>query len=142
MIKQLDTKLYFARRITWGSYFLFILTMITGSYLKGTPGSLIIISTLPLILFLPGMARENYKSLSMLCFVTLFYFTVIVVNLGGPEQSVFDWISVVLISLLFCSAMMFSRWKQYELAGYGSAATADRDNPAAKTTPKDPGSNT
>ena len=59
---------------------------------------------------------ENYRSLSMLCFVTLFYFTVIVVRLGAPGHSPMDWISVVLISVLFCAAMMFSRWKQYDLA--------------------------
>lgn len=116
MIHALATKLSWARRLTWASYALFLASLVIGGYLAGTPGSLIIIGTLPLILFLPGMARENYRSLSMLCFVTLFYFTVIVVRLGAPGHSPMDWISVVLISVLFCAAMMFSRWKQYDLA--------------------------
>ncbi|HLS98217.1 MAG: DUF2069 domain-containing protein [Porticoccaceae bacterium] len=116
MIPALATKLTWARRLTWASYVLFLASLVIGGYLAGTPGSLIIIGTLPLILFLPGMARENHRSLSMLCFVTLFYFTVIVVRLGAPGHSAMDWVAVVLISVLFCAAMMFSRWKQYDLA--------------------------
>ena len=136
MIKSLQTKLYYARRITWGSYCLFLVSMTTAGYLREpqTPGSLLIIGTIPLLLVLPGMARENYKSLSMLCFVTLFYFIVIVLNLWSPNQNLMDWVSVVLISLLFCAAMMFSRWKQYEVTGNG-AATPDSNTSDTKTTP-------
>ena len=127
MIKALATKLSWARRITWASYCLFLLSMVTGSILSGTPASLIVISTLPLLLFLPGLVRENYKSLSLLCFVTLFYFTVIVLNLWSPARNGVDWLSLVLVSVLFCSAMLFSRWKQYDLvARRDSAATSSR----------------
>lgn len=117
MIKALATKLSWARRLTWTSYCLFLLSMVTGSALSGTPTSLIVISTLPLFLFLPGMARENHKSLSMLCFVTLMYFTVIVVKVWEPNRTPVDILSLVLIAALFSAAMMFSRWKQYQLAG-------------------------
>ncbi|MFA5494396.1 MAG: DUF2069 domain-containing protein [Porticoccaceae bacterium] len=117
MIKALATKLSWARRITWASYCLFLLSMVTGSILSGTPASLIVISTLPLLLFLPGLVRENYKSLSLLCFVTLMYFTVMVVKVWEPQRTPVDILSLALIVVLFSAAMMFSRWKQYHLAG-------------------------
>ncbi len=115
VIDNLATKLYWARRLTWWSYALYVVCMLTGGYLRGTPWSLLIIATLPLLLLLPGMARENYKSLSMLCFLTLFYFTVIVLNLWSPNRVFLDWLSLALISVLFCAAMMFSRWKQHQV---------------------------
>jgi uncharacterized membrane protein len=135
MINNLAIKLVWARRLTWWSYALFLVSMISGGYMRGTPGSLLIIGTLPLLLMLPGMARENYKSLSMLCFVTLFYFTVTVLNLWSPAANLIDWFSVTLIAILFCAAMMFSRWKQYDLAARQSQTSiasdsTDRDNGA------------
>lgn len=127
MIQSLQTKLYYARRLTWGSYCLFLVSMISAGFLREpqTPGSLLVIGAIPLLLLLPGMARENYKSLSMLCFVTLFYFIVIVLNLWSPNKTPLDWVSVTLISVLFCAAMMFSRWKQYEVTGNGAAPASD-----------------
>jgi len=119
MIKALQTKLKYARYITWGSYFLFFLSMITGGYLSGVPVSLLLIVSLPLILFLPGMARENDKSLSMLCFVSLLYFIPMVTNVMAPDWDFFDVTSLILISTLFVASMMFSRWKKYERAGLG-----------------------
>lgn len=120
-IKALDTKLYFARRITWYSYFLFFLSLWLSGLLSAnpTPFSLLTIVSLPLLLFLPGMARENHKSLTMLSFVTLMYFIPLVVNVGKPDYEVFDVVSLVLICILFTSAMMFSRWLQYHRAGLG-----------------------
>jgi uncharacterized membrane protein len=119
MIKALDQKLNAARYCTWGSYFLFILSLVGGGYLEGTPVSILIIVTLPLIIFLPGMARENYKSIAMLSFMTLMYFVPLVVNVMEPGATIYDMFSVALISVLFIASMMFSRWKQYHLAGYG-----------------------
>jgi uncharacterized membrane protein len=121
-IKALDTKLYYARRVTWYSYFLFLLSLWTGGLLSAnpTPFSLLAIVSLPLILFLPGMARENHKSLIMLSFVTLMYFIHLVVNVGKPDYELFDVISLVLICILFTSSMLFSRWIQYHRAGLGA----------------------
>jgi uncharacterized membrane protein len=119
MIKALETKLYYARRFTWGAYFLLIVNLLAAGA-DAQMYSLMIVSVLPLLIFLPGMARENYKSLSLLCFVTLFYFIVVVVNLGGPDPSLYDVFSLILIVVLFIAAMMFSRWKQHALARAGA----------------------
>jgi uncharacterized membrane protein len=118
-IKALDKKLQFARYSTWGSYFFFLLAMFTGGLVNGTPVTLLLIVSLPLILFLPGMARENYKSLAMLSFVTLLYFIPLVVAAMDANRTPLDVISLALICILFVATMMFSRWKQYALAGLG-----------------------
>lgn len=121
MIKALNTKLKYARYFTWGSFFLLFLSMVIGGRLSDppTPASLLIIISLPLMLLLPGMARENYKSLSMLCFVTLLYFIPLVVNVMEPGANLFDISSLILVCILFTSSMLFSRWKQYDQAGAG-----------------------
>jgi len=120
-IKALDTKLAYARKTTWFSYFLFMISMWTNGSVgeNPTPLPLLAIVSLPLILLLPGMARENYKSLSMLSFVTLMYFVPLVVNVGKPDYDVFDVISLALICVLFTASMLFSRWAQYHQAGLG-----------------------
>lgn len=129
MIEHLDTKLSWARHITRGSYVLYLASMLCGGFLRGTPGSLLIIASLPMLLLLPGIARENPKSLALLCFVTLFYFTVIVLNLWSPVSNALDWLSLVLICVLFCAAMLFCRWKKYDIAARQVTAT---DQPVAK----------
>lgn len=116
MIKALDTKLHYARRITWASFTLLVLTLGINAVL-GNAGTLIIFMLLPLVIFIPGMARENYKSLAMLSFVSLMYFVPVVVQVWEPARSIGDIISLMLICTLFTSSMLFSRWKQYHLAG-------------------------
>ncbi len=118
-IKALDTKLDIARRATWASYFLFILSLIGGGHMAGTPLSLLIIVSLPLLLLLPGMKRENHKTLALLSFASLMYFIPLVVNVGEPDRTFFDVLSLVLICILFVAAMLFSRWIQYHRAGLG-----------------------
>ncbi|MAT52405.1 MAG: hypothetical protein CMK32_14610 [Porticoccaceae bacterium] len=119
MIKHLETKLRYARQITWVSYFLFIVTLFAGNFTDPEPLRLrlMMIIILPLLLFLPGMARENYKSLAMLCFVTLMYFTALVVDVGSPGASLWDWLALALVCILFVAGMLFSRWTQYAQAG-------------------------
>ena len=118
-IRHLETKLKYARWCTWTSYTLFLLSLWTGALLGGTGAATMLIISLPLILLLPGMGRENYKSLAMLSFVTLMYFVPLVVNVGRPDYDAFDVISLTLICILFTASMLFSRWAQYHQAGLG-----------------------
>ena len=120
-IRHLDRKLDLARKATRASYLLFLLSMWLGGLtgINPTPASLLVIVSLPLILFLPGMARENHKSLSMLSFVALMYFIPLVWNVSKPEYSAFDITSLIFICILFTAAMLYSRWIQYHRAGLG-----------------------
>lgn len=133
MIKALNAKLRYARYTTWFCYFFFIICLISGSVLRGTPISVPLLATLPLLLFLPGMARENYKSLAMLAFVTLMYFIPLVDGAMRPTADIFHFLTVGLISILFVAAMMFSRWKQYADAGYGDETPSPADQSTEET---------
>lgn len=81
------------------------------------------LQTLPLALFIPGCLRGHFRTYSWLCFVVLFYFTGCVVALMGPSGHWLDAVGVALTSVLFCSAMMTSRWRQHSNLARQQAAT-------------------
>lgn len=112
---ELQRKLKLARVICHGTYICLLLTLAANAVFLGHPPTILAFTLIPLLLFAPGIWRENPRSLIMLCFVTLMYFATVVINLGKPTRSGFDWIELILIVALFISAMMFSRWKSMSL---------------------------
>jgi len=70
----------------------------------------------PLLLFLPGMLRGSWRSYLWLCFVSCMYFMMAVFNLFRPQRDAADWAELLLVVVLFVSAMMYSRWRQREIA--------------------------
>lgn len=115
VIPNLTQKLHVARRLTWGCYLLLMVVLLLNGLLSSTPISLLVFTLVPLLIFLPGLRKERYKTISMLCFVTLMYFMVTVTNLFAPNANPLDAAELVLLVVLFGAAMMFSRWKQYSL---------------------------
>lgn len=71
--------------------------------------------TIPLLLPLYGMLKLQHKAFSWFCFITLFYFTISVVNAGMPKElsHFYYFIEVGLSLTLFFTAMLCSRWIQY-----------------------------
>jgi len=115
VIPNLGKKLRIGRQLTWGSLILLLLVLLLNGLMSSTPLSLMIFTFIPLLILLPGLYIERYKTISMLCFVTLLYFIVTVTNLFAPDANILDAAELVLLVILFSSAMMFSRWKQYSL---------------------------
>mgnify|MGYP001101558444 CR=1 FL=1 len=115
IIPHLGKKLRIARQLTWGSFLLFLVVLLFNGLTSGTPVSLMIFTFLPLMILVPGLCKERYKTISMLCFVTLLYFVVAVNNLFAATASLYDVAELVLLVVLFSAAMMYSRWKQYSL---------------------------
>ena len=115
VIPNLGTKLRIARQITWGCLIPFLLVLLLNGLQASMPLSLMIFTFLPILILLPGLYAERYKTISMLCFVTLLYFIVTVSNLFAPNGSLYDVAELVLLVVMFHSAMMYSRWKQYSL---------------------------
>ncbi|MGV6807662.1 MAG: DUF2069 domain-containing protein [bacterium] len=115
IIANLSVKLNRARVVTRISYALMVLNTLVDGLVGASPWFIIVFSLFPLLLFMRTFKTESYKGLSLLCFVILMYFMVTVVYLFSPAADAFDWIALVLECVLFCSAMMFSRWKQYSL---------------------------
>jgi len=71
----------------------------------------ILVSCLPLAIFIPGLLKGRRRSASMLCFALLLYFIVFVSALGVPGKLISEIISTLLAVLLFTSSMMFSTWQ-------------------------------
>lgn len=115
VIPNLGKKLRIGRQLTRGSLMLFLLVLLLNGLHSSMPLSLMIFTLLPLVILLPGLYIERYKTISMLCFVTLLYFIVTVSNLFAPNASLYDVAELVLLVVMFNSAMMYSRWKQYSL---------------------------
>lgn len=74
-----------------------------------------LIQSVPLLIFIPGLKGHHYKTYSWLCFVTLIYFTALVPLVMSHAASGWHWLQLVLIVILFNSAMMTSRWRQRQM---------------------------
>ena len=114
VFSDLTRNLRVARISTWISYVALIISLFGDGLLSGTAPALLIIAVLPLLIFLPGLGRENHRSITMLCFVCLLYFTVIVANLYEPDKTLFGVLALISVVSLFVAGMMFSRWLQAE----------------------------
>ena len=115
VIPDLDKKLRICRKLTWGSMVLFGLALLVNSFIRSIPLSLTVFTFVPLIILLPGLYREKYKTISILCFVTLLYFIVAVDNFFSPSSNYVDVMEITILVIMFNVAMMHSRWKQYSL---------------------------
>ncbi|MCB1615270.1 MAG: DUF2069 domain-containing protein [Pseudomonadales bacterium] len=67
---------------------------------------------IPLLLFLPGMLKKNWRTYIWLCFILLLYFLVSVLNIFSPTVLITDYVELALICSLFITAMLFCRWRQ------------------------------
>ena len=63
------------------------------------------IHALPLLMFLPGMLRGNYRSYTWLAFLILMYFLLSVEGVFAPEPSHYHSLSLVLMTVFLLSAM-------------------------------------
>jgi uncharacterized membrane protein len=96
--------------ISWISYLTLIVSLFGDGMLAGTSPALLVLAIIPLLIFLPGLIREDHRSLVLLCFVSLLYFIVVVTNLYEPDRTVFGVFALVAVVSLFITAMMYSRW--------------------------------
>jgi len=92
--------------------FLLILNLVVTHIVVGIdPVFRILVSCLPLAIFIPGLLKGRRRSASMLCFALLLYFIVFVPKLFVPGNLVSEILSTTLTALLFMSSMMFSTWQ-------------------------------
>ena len=127
LFKNVERRLHVAKVTSWLAYVSLIVSLFADGFVSGTSPALLVIAIIPLLIFLPGLYRADYRSLILLCFVSLLYFTAIVANLNEPDKTFYGAISLVAVVLLFCSAMMYSRWLR--------AAQLAAQNPESIDTP-------
>jgi uncharacterized membrane protein len=69
------------------------------------------VHALPLLLFLPGMLRGDYRSYTWLAFAILLYFLLAVEGMFAPDASHYYSVTIVLVIVLFTSSTLLIRWK-------------------------------
>jgi uncharacterized membrane protein len=74
---------------------------------------LLLIKTVPLLIFIPGFIKQHYRTYSWLCFAILPYF-IWITPLAMGRGALTDWIVTLLIIVTFIAAMMTSRWLQQD----------------------------
>lgn len=103
--------------LTWSSYTLLLLQQAVDAWFQDAPWIVWLVKLLPLLLFLPGMLKDNLRSFIWLCFVCLLYFIVLVQRLFVVQGDTLAIVGTVAVVTLFTAAMLYVRWRARELRG-------------------------
>ena len=110
-----------ASRATWLGYGALLAQQALDAWLSGAPWFIWLLKLLPLLLFLPGMRKDNLRSFIWLCFVCLGYFLILVQRIFAQPGSLLVIGGLVAVVVLFVAAMLYVRWRARELrAGIAS----------------------
>lgn len=98
--------------LSWG---LLLLVQVLDSWVTQVPWIIVMGKILPLLIFLPGIIRDNLRSYLWLCFVSLLYFLVLVERLFAQPDNILAILGMIAVVTLFICAMLYVRWRAREL---------------------------
>lgn len=101
--------------LAWLSWAVLFLQQAADAWVYGMPAIIWFGKLFPLVLFLPGMLRDRLRSYIWLCFVSLMYFIALVERVFAQPGAVMPIAGLSAVVILFCSAMMYVRWRAREL---------------------------
>jgi len=104
---------------TWFCYWALLLLQALDAWLRGAPWFIWVFKLMPLLLFLPGMLRDNLRSYIWLCFVCLGYFLILVQRIFAQPDSLLVIGALAAVVVLFVAAMLYVRWRARELRALG-----------------------
>jgi uncharacterized membrane protein len=104
-----------AALLTWLSWLVLLLQQVADAWVHQVPWIIWLGKVLPLLIFLPGMLKDNLRSFIWLCFVSLLYFVALVERLFAQPGSWLAIIGMVAVVILFTAAMFYVRWRAREL---------------------------
>lgn len=104
-----------AARATWLCYWALLLQQALDAWMHGAPWFIWVLKLLPLLLFLPGMRRDNLRSYIWLCFICLGYFLILVQRIFAQPDNLLVIVGLVAVVVLFIAAMLYVRWRAREL---------------------------
>jgi uncharacterized membrane protein len=116
-INKRSTKNIVALHLTWTSYVLMLLMMIVTSLPAAIPeGSsvtfILLVKLIPLLIILPGLAKDALRSHIWLCFIILFYFTQSVVETFLSLAAYTDIFITLLSVIIFLASMFYIKWER------------------------------
>ena len=106
----------FLHRLFWLSLLGFILQQVLSELRFNAPPQLLVIQLLPLVIFLPGIARDNLRSFVWLSFVVLAYFVSAILALFARSDDGFAIAGVALLVMLFAVIALYIRYRGRELS--------------------------
>ena len=106
----------FLHRLFWLSLLGFILQQVLSELRFNAPPQLLVIQLLPLVIFLPGIARDNLRSFVWLSFVVLAYFVSAILALFAWSDDGFAIAGVALLVMLFTVIALYIRYRGRELS--------------------------
>ena len=112
-----------ASRLTWLSFSALLLQQSADAWGQQAPWFIWALKLMPLLIFLPGMLRDNLRSYIWLCFVCLGYFLILVQRIFAQPDNLLVISGLTSVVLLFTAAMMYVRWRARELRAAGATPT-------------------
>ena len=116
-----------AARLTWLSWSALLLQQAVDAWAHQAPWFIWVLKLLPLLLFLPGMLKDNLRSFIWLCFVCLGYFLILVQRVFAQPDSLLVIGGLFAVVVLFIAAMMYVRWRARELRGVVAPQSSSGD---------------
>ena len=104
-----------AARLTWLSWSALLLQQAADAWAHQAPWFIWALKVIPLLIFLPGMLRDNLRSYIWLCFVCLGYFLILVQRIFAQPDSLLVIVGLTAVVVLFIAAMLYVRWRAREL---------------------------
>ena len=103
------------RFLTWFAWGVLLLQQVIDAWSLQLPWIIWLFKVVPLLLFVPGMLRDNLRSYIWLCFICLGYFMALVERLFAQPGSILAMVGMVAVVVLFIAAMLYVRWRAQEL---------------------------
>ena len=116
-------KTNFLHLLFWLSLLGFILQQVLSELRFNAPPQLLVIQLLPLVFFLPGIARDNLRSFVWLSFVVLAYFVSAILALFARSDDGFAIAGVALLVMLFTVIALYLRYRGRELSQFREDTT-------------------
>ncbi|CAA0123987.1 Uncharacterised protein [Halioglobus japonicus] len=116
-----------AARLTWLSWSALLLQQAADAWLHQAPWFIWVMKLLPLLLFLPGMLKDNLRSFIWLCFVCLGYFLILVQRIFAQPDNLLVIGGLLAVVVLFIAAMLYVRWRARELREPDAPRTGSGD---------------
>ncbi|MBD9675618.1 DUF2069 domain-containing protein [Pseudomonas sp. PDM18] len=127
-MEWLKPRLAASRAVALGSFIGLILLIVIWDVLFAdahggahwVPWAFLGFKLLPLLVVAPGILIGSARGHAWACYVINLYFILGVLNAFDPNHAIFGWAEIILSVSLFCSALMYTRWRfQYDrkLAG-------------------------
>ena len=121
-LKRLADMARWASRAAWS---VLLLQQVADAWILRLPWVIWLGKLLPLLIFLPGMMRDNLRTYIWLCFVSLLYFIALVERLFARPDNPLAIIGMVAVVVLFVAAMLYVRWRARELRAAAGNPLAD-----------------